>query len=225
MGVVGKNIPHDSAVAHVTGESQFIDDMPPALGEVVVDFVGSPVANGRVRRIELDTARQTPGLIGAFTYRDVPGHNEYGPIVHDDRVLADATVRYFGEPVVLLVGETREALDAAKKLVILDVEPLEPILSIDAARAADSFLGPAREIACGDPETAIKDTELTLEGTLSIAGQEHFYFEPQSAIVYPEERGGLTVYSSTQHTSEVQAVVADVCGLPYHRVSCVCRRM
>jgi xanthine dehydrogenase large subunit len=225
MGVVGKNIPHDSAVAHVTGESQFIDDIPPALGEVLVDFVGSPVAHGRVRRVDLEVARQTPGLIGAFTYRDVPGQNEYGPIVHDDRVLAEEAVRYFGEPVVLLVAETREALDAAKKLVILDVEPLEPILSIDAARAADSFLGPARKIACGNPEPAIKDAELTLEGMLSIAGQEHFYFEPQAAIAYPEERGCLTVYSSTQHTSEVQAVVAEVCGLPFHRVSCVCRRM
>jgi xanthine dehydrogenase molybdopterin-binding subunit B len=45
-------------VAHVTGESLFIDDMPPALGEVLVDFVGSPVANGRVRRIELEAARR-----------------------------------------------------------------------------------------------------------------------------------------------------------------------
>jgi xanthine dehydrogenase large subunit len=225
MGVVGKNIPHDSAVAHVTGESQFVDDMPPALGEVPVDFVGSPVANGRVRRIDLEAAKRAPGIIGAFTFRDVPGHNAYGPVVHDDRVLADEAIRYAGEAVVLLVGETREALHVAKKLVTLDIEPLEPILSIDAARAAESFLGPAREIVCGDPDAALKDAEQTLEGTLSIAGQEHFYFETQAAIAIPEERGGLTVYSSTQHPSEVQAVVAEVCGLPFHRVTCICRRM
>jgi xanthine dehydrogenase large subunit len=225
MGVVGKNIPHDSAVAHVTGESLFVDDMPPALGEVLVDFVGSPVAHGRVRRIDLESTRRAPGIIGAYTLRDVPGHNDYGPVVHDDRVLADEEIRYAGQPVVLLVGESREALHAAKKLVTLDIEPLEPILSIDAARAAESFLGPAREIACGDPEAALESAEQTLEGMLSIAGQEHFYFETHAAIAIPEERGGLTVYSSTQHPSEVQAVVSEVCGLPFHRVTCICRRM
>ena len=67
--------------------------------------------------------------------------------------------------------------------------------------------------------------EQTFEGMLSIAGQEHFYFETQAAIAVPEERGGLTVYSSTQHPSEVQAAVAEVCGLPFHRVTCICRRM
>src|SRR5271166_6925107 len=103
MGVVGKNVPHDSAVAHVTGESLFIDDMPPALGEVQVDFVGSSFAHGRVRRIELDAALRVPGIVGAFTHRNVPGHNFYGPVVRDDRVLADETVRYAGEPIVLLV--------------------------------------------------------------------------------------------------------------------------
>jgi xanthine dehydrogenase large subunit len=225
MGVVGKNVPHDSAVAHVTGESLFIDDMPPASGEVLVDFVGSPIAHGRVRRIELDAARSVPGIVGVFTHRDVPCHNAYGPVVRDDRVLADETARYAGEPIVLLVGENREALDAAKKLVTIDVEPLEPILSIAAARAAESFLGPQRVIACGDADAALKAAEQNLEGTLSIAGQEQFYFETQSAIAYPEERGGLTVYSSTQHPSEVQAAVAEVCGLPYHRVTCICRRM
>src|SRR5690349_19921188 len=125
MGVIGKNVPHDSAVAHVTGESLFIDDMPPALGEVLVDLVGSPVAHGRVGRIALDAARRVPGIVGAFTYRDIPGHNFYGPNVRDDRVLADETVRYASEPIVLLVGESREALAAAKKLVSIDIEPLE----------------------------------------------------------------------------------------------------
>src|SRR5438046_2421333 len=150
MSVVGKNVAHDSAAAYVTGEAQFIDDVPPALGEVIVDFVGSPVASGRIRRIELEAARRLPGIVGVFTHRDVPGHNEYGPMVRDDRVLAENSVRYMGEPVVLLVGESREALKAAKRLIEVDVEPEKPILSIDEAKAAGSFLGPERTIFCGD---------------------------------------------------------------------------
>ncbi|HEY2147731.1 MAG TPA: molybdopterin cofactor-binding domain-containing protein, partial [Pirellulales bacterium] len=225
MGVVGKNIPHESAVAHVTGEATYIDDAPPVFGELLVDFVASSVAHGRVKAVDVSAALHVPGIVGAYTYRDVPGQNNYGPVVHDDRVVAEETVRYVGEPIVLLAGESRDSLEAAKKCVRVEIEPLEPILSIDAARAAGSFLGVPRTIACGDPDAALAATEHLIEGCLSIGGQEHFYFEPQSAIVYPEECGGMIVHSSTQHTSEVQAVVAEVCGLAYNRVTCLCRRL
>ena len=75
MGVVGKNIPHESAVAHVTGEATYIDDLPPAFGELLVDFVGSPVAHGRVKAVDVAAALRVPDIVGAYTYRDVPGQN------------------------------------------------------------------------------------------------------------------------------------------------------
>jgi xanthine dehydrogenase large subunit len=225
MGVVGKNIPHDSAVAHVTGESQYVDDMPPLFDEVLVDFVGSPVASGKIKSIDITAAQQVPGVVGVFTYKNVPGHNDYGPIVRDDRALAAEDVRYVGEPIVLLVGESRAALQAAKRLVKMDVEATAPIFSIDESIAAHAFLGPERLIARGDVNHALAAAKHRLAGDLFIAGQEQFYFETQAAIAMPEERGGMTIYSSTQHTSEVQAVVGEVCGLPFHRVTCICRRM
>jgi xanthine dehydrogenase large subunit len=225
MRFVGKDIPHESAVQHATGSSLYIDDLPPFYGEVAVGFAGSPVAHGRIQNIDLTAARDLSGIIGVYTHRDVPGHNDYGPIVRDDRVLADSIVKFVGEPIVLLVGESRSAIETAKRLVMFDIEPLTPILSIDAAIAAQSFFGPPRVISCGNVDAAVDVAERVLEGCLTIGGQEHFYFEPQSALVCPEEGGGLTVYSSTQHTSEIQAVVAEVCGLPFHRVTCICRRM
>ena len=56
MPAVGKNIPHDSAVGHVTGQSTFLDDVAPASGEWLVDFLGSPVAHGRIRSVDLSAA-------------------------------------------------------------------------------------------------------------------------------------------------------------------------
>lgn len=225
MPAVGQNIPHESAAGHVTGRSLFVDDLPPAFGEVFVDFAGCPLPHGRIRSIDVAAARATPGIVGAFTAADVPGHNDYGPIVPDDRVLASETVRFAGEPVVLLVGESRAALAAAKRLVQLDVQPLPAILSLDAGLAAGSFLGSPRTIECGDVYAAMAAAEHRLRGELRIGGQEHFYFETQAAIALPEEGGCLTIHSSTQHPSEVQAVVAEVCGLPLNRVTCICRRM
>src|SRR5258708_32899435 len=87
MANVGKNIPHDSAVGHVSGESVYIDDVAPLRGELIVDFVWSPVAHGRIRGIELDAARRLPGAAGLFTYRDLH-HNLFGPSIQDELLLA-----------------------------------------------------------------------------------------------------------------------------------------
>jgi len=56
MSTVGKNVPHDSAVGHVTGESLYVDDMPFAKNELIVDFFWSPVAHGRIRALDTTAA-------------------------------------------------------------------------------------------------------------------------------------------------------------------------
>src|ERR1044071_5848845 len=61
MGSVGTNVPHDSARGHVTGESQFIDDIPPQHGELFVEVAGSPVAHGRIRAVGVGAARGGAG--------------------------------------------------------------------------------------------------------------------------------------------------------------------
>src|SRR5437867_1955015 len=66
MTAVGKNIPHDSARGHVSGESVYIDDMPPLRGELIVDFYWSPMAHGRIRSLNFDKARAVPGVAGLY---------------------------------------------------------------------------------------------------------------------------------------------------------------
>ena len=89
MSFVGKDIPHDSARGHVTGESIFLDDVPPARNEVFVDFVGSPVAHGELASVDVEAARRIPGVVAIFTHKDVPGHNDVGPVVKDEHLLVD----------------------------------------------------------------------------------------------------------------------------------------
>ena len=60
---------------------------------------------------------------------------------------------------------------------------------------------------------------------LEIGGQEHFYLESQVAIAIPGEQGQMTIHSSTQHPSEVQMMVAEVLGVPFNHVVCICKRM
>src|SRR4051812_24912977 len=211
-GIVGQNIPHDSAVGHVSGESLFLDDVPPLRNEVYVGTVGSTVARGEVESIDLEAARALPGVVAVFTHADVPGHNHIGPVVKDEHLLVERDAVFVGDPVVLIAAESREALCAAKKLIKIATRPLPPIFTIEDAIAHDSFLGDERVIQRGDAPQSLAASPHTLEGTLTIGGQEHFYLENQIALGYPGEYGQMTVHSSTQHPSEIQSIVAEVIG-------------
>ncbi|HEY7091472.1 MAG TPA: xanthine dehydrogenase molybdopterin binding subunit [Tepidisphaeraceae bacterium] len=225
MGVIGKDIPHDSARGHVSGESIFIDDIPPARGEVIVDYVGSPVAHGRIRSVDLSAARQVPGVVGLFTSRDIPGHNCFGPIFKDDHLLVDEVADFLGDPIVLVAAENRAAIAEVRKLIKVEIEVLRPIFTIDEAIVAEQFIGPRRKIERGDVEAALKSARYALEGTFEVGGQDHFYLESHAAIAYPGEHGVMTVHSSTQHPTEVQSVVADVIGVPFNHVTVITKRM
>ena len=147
MSNIGKTIPHDSAVGHVTGAAPYLDDVPMRTDELLVGFVGSPVASGRIKSIELDAARKIPGVTGLYTADDIPGEKHFGPLFKDEPVLADGEVLYVGQPVVVIAAETREAMRAARRAIKINVEAAEPILSIERAIELGRFIGPARRIA------------------------------------------------------------------------------
>jgi len=223
--LAGTAMPHESARAHVTGTAMFIDDIAPSRGELIVDFVGSPVARGRILGIDLDAARLVPGIAAVLTAADIPGAKSFGPIFEDEDVLAQTECHHVGQPIVLLAATSRASLRAAKSAIKLDIEPVDPVLTIEAAIDRGQFLGPTRTIARGDATSALSRAEQTVEGVFHSGGQEHFYLETQAARAVPGEDGQILVHSSTQNPSEVQSVVARVLGLPYNKVVCECLRM
>src|SRR5688572_28662743 len=127
MGAVGKNVPHDSAIGHVSGRSIYIDDMPPSHGELQVDFFWSPFAHARIRSIDVAEALKVPGIAGLYTYRD-PHANRFGPIIRDELLLAEDLATFIGMPIVVIAAETRDALRAAKKAIRVEFEELKPVL-------------------------------------------------------------------------------------------------
>ncbi|MCE3235024.1 MAG: pucD [Vampirovibrio sp.] len=225
MSVVGKNIPHDSAKGHVTGESLYIDDLPFARNELLVDYWGSPVAHGRIRSLNLEEAAKIPGVVALFTYRDLGGHNHFGPIIEDEMLLVEELCEYIGQPIVVIAAETRKAIAQAKKAIQVDMETLEPVFTIDDAIAKRQFIGTTRVIQRGDLDTAFQQADHVLDGTFINGGQDHFYLESQAVIAYPGEHQTLTVHSSTQNPSEVQREIANILGLQHHQVVCVTKRM
>lgn len=219
-----KKITHESAKAHVTGSAEYIDDRPLVQGEVFVDVYYSPVAHGKIKSINLDEAKKVEGIIAFFTAKDL--HlNLWGNIFHDQPYLADQLVQYVGEPIVIIVSEKRESLILAKKKIKIDIEELEPVLSIAKAREKKLFIGPLRTIKRGDPDSEMQKAPHRLSGSIKMQGQDHFYLESNACIAYPKEDGQIEIHASSQHPTEVQQMVSEALGLKQHQVVCIVKRM
>ncbi|MEO5970417.1 MAG: molybdopterin cofactor-binding domain-containing protein [Bdellovibrionia bacterium] len=221
---VGKNIPHDSALGHVTGESIFIDDRPFLKGELWVGYLGSPVAAGVLKSIDTTQALKVPGVAGIFTAADL-AHNSWGTIFSDQPILIDIQIAYRDEPICVIAATSREAILKAKRNIQFVIEETQPVFTIDEAIEKEHFLYRAHPIILGDADLAIKNAPHRLKGAFECGGQEHFYMESQASVVYPLENGALEVHSSSQHPTETQHVVAHTLGIPLHKVVCVVKRM
>ena len=225
MGEVGKKIPHDSALGHVTGDAIYIDDIPFAKNELYVDFFGSPIAHGKIKSIDFQQALQIAGIVGIYGYQDIPGNNLFGPIFEDEYFLVEERCEYVGQPILILAGTNKKALQAAKHRIEIDIEPLPPVFTVQEARERQQFLGVPRTIQRGDIQSAFANAEHTIEGVFQSNGQEQFYLESQVALAYPGEEKEIKVLSSTQNPTEIQEVVAHMLGISFHEVICDCRRM
>jgi xanthine dehydrogenase large subunit len=222
---VGASTPHDSAPKHVSGRAVYIDDMaePPGLLHA---FLGlSPHAHARIVSIDLGAVLATPGVAAVMTAKDIPGVNDVGPAFMGDPIFADGLVEYHGQS-IFAVAATSMALarEAAAKAVI-EYEILQPILTIDEALAAQTFVLPTQVMQRGDADAALAASPLRLSGRIDVGGQEHFYLEGQVAMAIPGEDGDMLVHSSTQHPTEVQHLVARALKLSDHSVVCETRRM
>ena len=199
----GKNIPHDSAYTHVTGKSVFIDDRVALTNEVFVGLITSKCAKGIVKNIDFTNALEIEGVYAGYTAEDFMS-NTWGSIVHDQALLAKE-IEYFDEVIAILACENREVFEEAKDLVLVEVEELYAVLSIDEAIEAKDFHYEATPFEKGDIDKSFENFKNVLEGDFYSGGQEHFYLESQASVAYPLEDGGIEVHSSSQHYRETSS--------------------
>lgn len=224
-GKVGDAIKHESAYRHVSGEAIYIDDRPEAANLLHCAIGKSQIAHGYIKQIDLSAVREAEGVIAVITADDVPGEIDIGPVFPGDPVLVKKHVEYLGQPVFAVAATSHKQALHAAQLADITYEPLPPVLDIHTALQKKNFVRPPHTIKKGDPASAIKQAPLTLEGKLSIGAQEHFYLEGQIASAEPNEDGGMTIYTSSQHPSEVQKLVAKVLGTAINQITADTRRM
>jgi len=223
----GTDVIHESAHLHVTGSATFTDDMPELAGTLYAALIMSPVAHGELigDGIDREAILKEHGVVAVYTAKDIPGENNCGPIVHDDPFLAVGKVEFLGQAVAVVVArEMLYAREAAHKAKVV-VKELPPILTIDEAMAAQSFVMPPKGITRGNASEAIAKAPRKVKGSTETGQQEQFYMEGQITYAVPREDGQLTLYSSTQHPDGNQREAAAALNLSTNDVEVICRRM
>lgn len=194
------------APASVLGTEQ-VHESAELRGTLYAALVLSPVAHGALRGEGINRAALLAqhGVVAVYTAADIPGENNCGPIVHDNPFLASGTVHCLGQPVAVVVArEMLYAREAAKKAAVL-VDELPPVLTIEQALEAGSFVMPSKSVARGDAAATIANAPHRLQGR--------------------EPTGQLTLYTSSQHPEGNQREAAAALNLGTHDLEVICRRM
>ena len=224
-GVAGTPRHHDSARLHIAGSARFIDDMPEPPDLLHCKLVVSPHAHARILRIDAAAALALPGVAAVLSAADIPGVNDIAPILKHEPCLAEGTVEYAGQAIAIVAADSLATARQAAKRVHVDYAALPAVLTIEAALAAESCVAAPQIMQRGDAVAALAAAPHRLSGRLRTGGQDHFYLEGQIALAVPREDGGMLVYSSTQHPTEVQHGVSHLLDLPHAAVTVEVRRM
>ncbi|MEX1215633.1 xanthine dehydrogenase molybdopterin binding subunit [Saccharospirillum sp.] len=225
QGHRGAAVAHESAVRQVTGQARYVDDLPEPANLLHAAVALSDVAAGALESLDIGEVATAPGVVATLTLGDVPGHTDIGAVYPGDPILADREILFHGQPLFAVAAESVEQARRATLLAKWNITPGQPILSVDQARAAETYVGDTVHFRQGDALNGLANATHTTSGEIHIGGQEHFYLEGQVSLVIPEEDGGMLVYTSSQHPSEVQKLVAEVLGIPFSRVTVDVRRM
>ncbi len=230
--LIGAAVARPDAVDKVRGEARYADDLAfPGMLHAAV--VRSPHPHARLVGIDPGEARSLPGIVAVLTAADVPGTNIVHVIVDDQPALAEGVVRYVGEPVALVVAETKREAQAGAAAVkvayevlpyvtepLAALEPGAPQVAVPSASEGGNLFN-RMVLHKGDVDRAFADAAAVIEGAYETGYQEHAYLETQGAVAVPEDLGSLCVYASMQCPFYVQNAVAKVLGLSLAKVRVV----
>uniref|UniRef100_A0A6N2L4E9 xanthine dehydrogenase n=1 Tax=Salix viminalis TaxID=40686 RepID=A0A6N2L4E9_SALVM len=226
---VGSPEIHLSSRLQVTGEAEYADDTPMPSNGLHAALVLSRKPHAKILSIDDSEAKSSPGFAGIFLAKDVPGDNHIGPITHDEELFATQYVTCVGQVIGVVVADTHENAKLAAAKVVIEYEELPAILSIQEAVDAKSFHPNSEKcLKKGDVDLCFQSGQCDkiIDGEVHVGGQEHFYLEPQSSLVWTMDSGSeVHMISSTQAPQKHQKYVAEVLGLPMSKVVCKTKRI
>ncbi len=226
-GATHQAIAHDSAAKHVSGRAEYTDDIPEPVGTLHACLGLSEVAHGRILGLDLSGVLAAAGVVGVLTADDIPGANDISPTgMGDDPVFPAETVEFHGQPLFAVVAVSRDAARRAAVRAKVEIEPLPHVLDpVGAIEAGYPDVTAPLKLERGQVAAGLAGSAHRIKGRMAIGGQDHMYLEGHIAFAMPGEDDDVVVYSSTQHPSEAQHMMAHVLGVPSHSVVVNVRRM
>lgn len=246
MTYVNQPVRKKDAMALVTGQPVFMDDIAPKEC-LIVKLLRSPHAHAWIRSIKTDIAMKVPGIECILTYKDVPqkrftlaGQTYPEPSPYD-RLILDPHLRFVGDPVAIVAGETEEAVDRAMKLIKVEYDLLEPILDLRNAKDNEILIHPEenwiancpvgadnqRNLCAsgdqieGDIEAVLADCDVVVEETYHTKANQQAMMETFRTYTYLDTYQRLNVISSTQITFHVRRILSNALGIPKSQIRVV----
>jgi len=240
---VGTSMPRLEARAKLTGRAEFTDDLS-RTGMLHGAVLGSPYAHAKILSYKVDAALAVPGVKAVITGADYPDL-PMGCMIKDERLLAKEKVRFVGQPVAAVAARDAETARKAARLIDVEYEMLPEVMTVDEAIAEGATLIHeglddyikifeaefggnvlSRQLLTeGDVEAAWADCDHILEETYETQQQAHAYMEPCAALAEVDDTGKVTIWSSHQSISRVQANVAEALGLSMAKVRAMTPRV
>ena len=220
-----KSVVHDSGAKHVSGLAKYTDDISEPLNTLYGAIGWSKNAHAKIKKIDLNAVKNSEGVVSVVTHSDIPGRNDVGPVFDGDPIFPKDKVEYYGQP---LFAVAATSMEFARKAVIkakVFYQDLKPIVTIDEALKKNNLLFKPRIIKKGNPNQKIEKSQNKIKGNFTTGSQEHFYLEGQVAFVIPKEDDNYTVYSSTQHPSETQQIIAKMLNQKSNSIDVLVRRI
>ena len=202
----------------VLGRGEYCDDLY-LDGMAHASAVRSQYPRARVLDIDASAALALPGVLAVLTADDVP-HNKVGHLQQDwDVMIAKGDItRCVGDAICLVVAENETVLKQAKELVKVDYEPLEPVRTIQEARAADApslhpngNLCQQRHVTRGDARAALAQSKYVVTQSYRTPFTEHAFLEPECAVAFPY-KDGVKVYTSDQGVYDTRKEISIMLG-------------
>jgi xanthine dehydrogenase large subunit len=220
-----KNLVHDSGIKHVSGFAEYTDDISEPLNTLYGAIGWSKKAHAKIKKIDLDNVRKSEGVISVVTYLDIPGRNDVGPVFDGDPIFPKTKVEYYGQPLFAVAATSMEFARKAVLKAKIIYQELKPVITIKDALKKKSLLFDPRIIKKGNASQKINNSKNKLKGNFTTGSQEHFYLEGQVALVIPKEDNNFLIYSSTQHPSETQQILAKMLNQKSNSIDVLVRRI
>ncbi|HSF82554.1 MAG TPA: xanthine dehydrogenase family protein molybdopterin-binding subunit [Anaerolineales bacterium] len=241
MKYIGKRIQRNEDPRLLTGQALFVDDVA-IPGMLHAAFLRSDYAHARLNSIDVSTARQRPGVVAVYTAEDMGEDWKPGPplvsppptvkdVLFHSRTqvpLAKDKVRYAGEPIAVVVGESRYIAEDAVDDIIVDLEPLEAVWDLEKALQPDSVLVhddlesnlAAQMVQVkGDYNKIRAEADLLIKRRIIIDRGAAAAMENRGIVADWDAKGQrLTVWDTTQAPIPIRNGLALRLGLSEHQV-------